>query len=313
LAAVSVVSGLSRIVASVVSGFSRIVPSVVSGFSRTLIPAASCSKSLLISLSVVSLCLTTLSAQSPGDYAIGASDVLTIQVFDQPDLGGKYAVEADGTFSFPLIGRVKAGGLSLRVFETQLKKRLVDDGYFRNPQVTVAVEQYRSQRVFVMGEVRAPGPVPLTGGMTLIEALSRAGSTLPSSSGEVAIVRAPQGAKGPVLPEQGGSEILRASIRDLEAGKMKQNVELHDGDTIFIPRAESVYVFGQVKNPGAYSIQKDTTVLQALSLGGGLTENGAMNRIRIVRIVNGEKKEVKVKLTDLVQPGDTIIVPERYF
>jgi len=273
----------------------------------------SCSRTLLISLSVVGLCVTTLSSQSAGDYAIGASDVLTIQVFDQPDLGGKYTVEADGTFSFPLIGRVKAGGISLRAFETQLKKRLVDEKFFRNPQVTVAVEQYRSQRVFVMGEVRAPGPVALTGGMTLIEALSRAGSTLPSSSGEVAIVRAPPGAKGPVLPEQGGSEILRASIRDLEAGKMKQNIELRDGDTIFAPRAESVYVFGQVKNPGAYSIQKDTTVLQALSLGGGVTENGAMNRIKIVRIVNGEKTEVKVKLTDLVKPGDTIIVPERYF
>ena len=94
---------------------------------------------------------------------------------------------------------------------------------------------------------------------------------------------------------------------------MKQNIELRDGDTIFVPRAESAYVFGQVKTPGAYAIQKDTTVLQALSLAGGVTENGAMNRIKIVRMVNGEKKELKVKLTDLVKPGDTIIVPERYF
>jgi polysaccharide export outer membrane protein len=276
----------------------------------------SCSKTLLISLAslaVLALGGRTLSAQSAGDYAIGASDVLAIQVFDQPDLGGKYTVEADGTFSFPLIGRVKAGGISLRAFEMHLKKRLIDDGYFRNPQVTVAVEQYRSQRVFVMGEVRAPGPVPLTGGMTLIEALSRAGSTLPSSSGEVAIVRAPQGAKGPVLPEQGGAEILRASIRDLEAGKMKQNIELQDGDTIFAPRAESVYVFGQVKNPGSYPIKSDTTLLQTLSLAGGVTPNGALNRTSVIRIVNGEKKDVKVKLTDVVEPGDTISVPERFF
>jgi polysaccharide export outer membrane protein len=194
-----------------------------------------------------------------------------------------------------------------------LKKRLAD-GYFKNPQVTVAVELYRSQRVFVMGEVRNPGPVPLTGGMTLIEALARAGSTLPSSSGEVAIVRAPKGAKGPMLPDpEKAADILRASIRDLEGGSMKQNIELHDGDTIFVPRAESAYIFGQVKTPGAYAIQKDTTVLQALSLAGGVTENGAMNRIKIVRVVNGEKKELKVKLTDIVKPGDTIIVPERYF
>ena len=257
--------------------------------------------------------LTGGASQSAGDYKIGAQDVLTIQVFDQPDLGGKYAVEADGTFSFPLIGRVTAGGMSLRAFEAELKKKLAD-GYFRNPQVTVAVEQYRSQRVFVMGEVRIPGPVALTGGMTLIEALSRAGSTLPSASGEVAIVRATQGAQGVVLPASDtAAEILRASIRDLEAGSRKQNIELQDGDQIFVPRAETTYVFGQVRNPGAYAIQKDTTVLQALSLAGGVTENAAMNRIKIVRIVKGERRELKMKLTDIVSPGDTIIVPERYF
>ncbi|MEO8076335.1 MAG: polysaccharide biosynthesis/export family protein, partial [Acidobacteriota bacterium] len=102
--------------------------------------------------------LCAAAAQSAADYTIGPADVLTIQVFDQPDLGGKYTVEADGTFSFPMIGRVKAGGVSLRAFETALKGKLVADGIFRNPQVTVAVEQYRSQRVFVMGEVRSPGP-----------------------------------------------------------------------------------------------------------------------------------------------------------
>ena len=102
-------------------------------------------------------------------------------------------------------------------------------------------------------------------------------------------------------------------IRDLEAGSLKQNVELRDGDTIFVPRADSVYVFGQVKNPGAYAVRKDTTVLQALSLAGGVTENGALNRVRVVRIVNGDKKELKLKLTDLVKAGDTLIVPERYF
>jgi polysaccharide biosynthesis/export protein len=252
-------------------------------------------------------------AQSAADYVIGAQDVLNIQVFDQADLGGKYTVETDGTFSFPLIGRIKAGGLTLRGFETELRTKLAD-GYFRNPQVSVGVEQYRSQRVFVMGEVRAPGPVALTGGMTLIEALARAGSTMPTSSGEVAIVRAPQGAKGPTVPDQeSGSEVFRASIRSLESGSMTQNIELRDGDTIFVPRAETIYVFGQVKNPGGYGVQKDTTVLQALSLAGGITDNGAMNRVKISRTVNGQKVDIKVKLTDLVKPGDTIVVPERIF
>src|SRR3954453_8148232 len=116
---------------------------------------------LLLGLLVLSGSL--LHAQAASDYVIGAQDVLTIQVFDQADLGGRYTVEADGTFTFPLIGRVTAGGMTLRKFETELKKKLVGDGYFRNPQVTVAVEQYRSQRVFVMGEVRNAGAVPLSG------------------------------------------------------------------------------------------------------------------------------------------------------
>lgn len=255
-----------------------------------------------------------VAAQSAADYLIGPQDVLTIQVFDQADLGGKYSVESDGTFTFPLIGRVKAGGLTLRAFEGELKARLAD-GYFRNPQVTVAVEHYRSQRVFVIGEVRQPGPVPLTGGMTLIEALAHAGSTLPTASGDVAVVRARSGkSDGPRTPtEAAGSEVFRASIRDLESGEFSQNLALRDGDTVFVPRAETVYVFGQVKNPGAYGIQTNTTVLQALSLAGGVNEHGAMNRIKVMRLENGEKREIKVKLSDLVRPGDTVIVPQRYF
>lgn len=253
--------------------------------------------------------------QSAGNYVIGPQDVLAINVFDQAGLGGKYSVEADGTFSFPLVGRVKAAGLTLREFEQELKKRLAD-GFFKNPQVSVAVEQYRSQRVFVVGEVRQPGPVPLTGGMTLIEALARAGSTLPSSSGEVAVVR--QKDKKPIaeptLPgEKEASEVIRVSIRTLESGELSQNVELQDGDTIFVPRAESIYVFGQVRNPGSYLVQKDTTVLQALSLAGGVTENGAMNRIRVVRLVDDKRTEIKVTERDIVRPGDTIVVPERFF
>jgi len=104
------------------------------------------------------------------------------------------------------------------------------------------------------------------------------------------------------------------ALRDLENGSLSQNAVLRDGDTIFVPRAQSVYVFGQVKNPGAYSLQQNKmTVLQALSLAGGVTENGSTNRIKIVRMVKGDKVEIKVKLGDIVQPGDTVIVPERYF
>ena len=103
-------------------------------------------------------------------------------------------------------------------------------------------------------------------------------------------------------------------LRALQNGELGNNTPLRDGDTIFVPRAESIYVFGEVKNPGAYPLpQRSTTVLQALSLAGGVVDRGSTTRIRIVRIVNEEKSEIRVKLSDVVSPGDTIIVPERFF
>ena len=250
------------------------------------------------------------------DYVVGPQDILTITSYDQADLSGKFSLEADGTFTFPMIGRVKAGGLTLRQVEAQLKKQLKEGGFFNNPQVTVAIEQYKSQKIFIVGEVRAPGTYPLSGDMKLVEALARAGSTLPSASGEAVIVHpSKKNVTGPVLPNQDDlANVVRVNLRDLENGVFSQNAALRDGDTIFVPRAESVYVFGQVKSPGAYALQqRNTTVLQALSLAGGVTDRGSTGRIKIVRIVNGEKKELKVKLSDHVQPGDTIIVAERFF
>ena len=269
---------------------------------------------------VASLLLTsTLAfAQSAGDYVIGAQDVLTIALFDQPELNGKYAVELDGSFTFPLIGRVRAGGMTIRDFEAELKKKLAD-GFFKNPQITVGIEEYKSQRVFVTGEVRTPGAYALTGDMTLIEALAKAGSTTQLASDEVLVVRGGKEADpvivGTDLPEAPpGRETVRVNLKDLQSGAASaRNIDLRDGDTIYVARAELVYVFGQVKTPGSYSIKTDTTVLQALSLAGGVLPQGAMNRTRVIRMVNGDKRESRVELTDLVKPGDTLVVPERFF
>jgi len=249
------------------------------------------------------------------DYVVGPQDVLTITSYDQADLSGKFSIEADGTFTYPMIGRVKAGGLTLRRLEGAIKKQLIDDGYFKNPQITVAVDTYKSQRVFVVGEVRTPGTYPLSGNTNLVEALARAGSTLPSASGEAIIVHAGEDAAGPTLPTQtDAADIVRVNLRELENGAFELNALLKDGDTIFVPRAQAVYVFGQVRNPGAYNLQQQsTTVLQALSLAGGVTDRGSTSRIKIIRIVDGEKKELKIKLTDIVQPGDTIVITERFF
>lgn len=247
-------------------------------------------------------------------YILGAQDVLTITLYDQMDLSGKYSVDSEGHFTFPLIGRVKAGGLTLQAVEAELRRRLMD-GYFKSPQLSVIVEQFKSQRVFVMGEVRTPGTYPKTGDMTVMEALALAGSVAPGASDEAIIVRTGGAAEGPVGPDRQDAEVLRVDLAQLQLGSLAQNLELEDGDTIFVKRAdeEIFYAVGQVRSPGAFPVKRGLTVLQALSLAGGVTDRGASNRIRAIRIVNGEKKEVRVKLDDIVQRGDTLLVPERFF
>ena len=243
-------------------------------------------------------------AQEPAvgaNYLVGPQDVLIITSYDQPDLTGTFTVETDGSFTYPLIGRVRIGGMTLRAVEDLLRKALVAGGFFNAPEVTVAVEQYRSQRVYIVGEVRLPGAYALSGDMRLVEALALAGSTTAMASSEVVILH-------------DSSESVRVDLYELEHGDLSQNVRLVNGDTVFVQRAESVYVFGQVRNPGAYPFrQKNTTVLQALSLAGGVTDRGSTTRIQIVRIIDGKKQEIAAALDHLVQPRDTIIVPESFF
>ena len=252
-------------------------------------------------------------AQDDQDYTIGPQDTLRIEVFNQPDLGGRYTVETDGALSFPLIGRIAAGGSTVRAFERALADRLAA-GYFKDPRVTVSVEEYNSQRVFIIGEVRQPGAYALAGEMRLIELLALAGSATPAAAGEAVVVRSGSGANRPVRPGDGRvAETLRVDLDALETGDLAQNVRLRDGDTVFLPEADAVYVFGEVRNPGRYPIRNGTIVLQALSLAGGSTEFAALNRVRIVRVVDGEQVEIRVGLNDRVRPDDIIRVPERFF
>jgi polysaccharide export outer membrane protein len=255
-------------------------------------------------------------AQDPQDgYRIGPQDVVAITVYNEADLSRRYTIEADGSFTFPLLGRIQAAGLTPRELEAELKRRL-DGRILKDPQVTVAVEEYRSQRVFVHGEVRSPGTYQLTGNMTVLEALARAGSTTSTAADSALIVRPAAGGQtaGRVLPgEDSSAQVIPVDLAALQAGSLKDNVPLRDGDTIVVPRAQSIYVYGQVRTPGAYPPEKGMTVMQALTLAGGLSDRGTTRGLKIIRTVNGKKKEVKVKLTDLVQPGDTIVVKERLF
>jgi polysaccharide export outer membrane protein len=247
-------------------------------------------------------------------YIIGPNDVLAVTVFDRPQLSGKFVVEADGTLAFPLVGRVTVGGLSIRGAENEIRERLAA-GYLTDPRVTVTVDQYRSQQVFVMGEVKQPGSLQFTGAMTLIEALARVGSITDRAGDEAMIVRPPsesaRAAEAPAatVPK---SETLHINLQSLQAGGLAENVALRGGDTIFVTRAATVFVSGQVKSAGEFALRSGLTVRQALALAGGVTDRGSTRRIQIIRKVDGKAVTVDVDLQTPVQPGDTIVVRERF-
>jgi polysaccharide export outer membrane protein len=245
------------------------------------------------------------------NYVIGPEDVVTVTVLNEPSLSGQFRVENDGEFSFPFLGRVKAGGRTADDVAESIKRRLAD-GYLRHPQVTVGVDQFRSQSVFVLGEVRTPGKYVLTGPVTLLDALAKAGATTNDAGPEIQILHPKDAAIGsPTLPNQRDADVVIVNMREIQDGRLSRNVRIRDGDTIFVPKAERFFVVGMIRNAGSYILERNMTVLQAISTAGGISERGSSRRIRIVRIVQNERKEFDAKPTDLVQPNDTIVVRQR--
>jgi polysaccharide export outer membrane protein len=272
---------------------------------------------------VVFLCglilATNVSArQNSRAYVVGPADVLAIAVFDQPLLTGRYTVQPDGTFTFPLVGAIKAGGNTVQEIEVDIRTRLAA-GYLKSPQVSVSIEQYRSQQVFVMGEVRQPTGLPYTGPMTLMEALARAGSLTERAGTEALVLRRPAA----VSPPDAGSlaraqsspdsNSIRVDLRSLQAGKLSEDVVLRPGDTVFVPKAQSIFVSGQVNRPGEFTYQTGMTVRQVIALAGGVTDRGSTRRVQIVRQVDGVETTLRADLKDSIKGGDTVVVRERFF
>jgi polysaccharide export outer membrane protein len=250
------------------------------------------------------------------NYVIGAQDQISITVVDENDLTGKFRVDGDGMFTYPYLGRVAAAGLTLTELQARLTTKL-QAGYVRNPQVRVEMDVYKSQSVYVIGKVRTPGKIQMTGTqMTLLEALAMAGSPTADASNEIIVVHpkkplAPGAVPTPDATNDG--EEIRVNRRDLELGRTGQDVILRDGDIINIPEAQRFYITGQVRNPGFYVLDPGMTVEQALALAGGLSERGSTRGLAATRMVNGKRTDVSLKLEDKVQPNDTITVKQRLF
>jgi polysaccharide biosynthesis/export protein len=243
----------------------------------------------------------------PDSYIVGPQDQLSITVFEEPELTGKYRVDNDGWFSFPLLERVRAAGRTLTELQITLTA-LLANGFLKNPQVRVEIDQYKSQSVFVSGEVRAPGKIQMSGNsMTLLEALAQAGSPSQSASNEITVTRH-DGAADAAQPT-----VIRVNRHDLEIGRAGRDILLRDGDIINVPSAKRFYIAGQVRNPGFYVLEPGMSVQQAIALAGGLTERGSDRGIIATRIVHGRAADIAVKLDDPVEPNDTLNIRQRFF
>jgi polysaccharide export outer membrane protein len=261
-------------------------------------------------------------ASEPGSYILGPRDVLKVTIFNEEQLSrDSVPIEMDGTIEYPLVGRVRVGGLTTRQVEQELIRLLGTrtgpdgklTGYLRNPQITVSVRDYRTVRVWVMGQVVRQGSHELQGGRaTLMDAIAEAGGFSSTAGRTVSVVRGSGSeGSGPTLPTSAPARNqIQVSREDIDSG-VATVIRLRDGDTVFVSKADEVFVTGQVKSPNKYVMTEKMTVLQAITLAGGYTDRAAKNRIEIQREVNGRKEKFRVKETDLVQPGDTIIVPSR--
>ena len=261
-------------------------------------------KDFLVAGLALVLCLffSTLHAE---DYLVGPGDVLGISVYDNEDLTTKVRVSTAGTIVMPLLGQVEVQGESVNAITNKITS-LLADGYLVNPQVNIFVEEYRSKKVVVLGNVRTPGLIELSGPTNFLELVSKAGG-LEKDAGDTATIQRKDGAAPTTV-------IVIDLLALIEQGDLSQNIQIRDGDTVFISKAGMCFITGQVKSPGTYSCGDGTTVLRLVALAGGFTGKASKSSINIVRIVNNEKQISKdVDLYTALQDNDVVVVPESFF
>ena len=250
------------------------------------------------------------------DYRIGARDLLDISVFGLNDLNRTVRVSEDGKITLPLVGEIEVEGLTKTELERKLSQ-LLEEKYLQNPQVTVFIKEYQSRKVSVLGAVKNPGSYELLRNQTLLHIISQAGGLTNEAGDEISIIR---------LQKDGSNRTLKVSIEELFLNSNAElNIPLQPNDIINIPidKIVLVYVFGQVRNPGALEVRRSNipTLLQAIAQAGGFSDRASKSGVVIKRkdekgierqmkvnvrsIIKGKKKDIQLKENDVVYVPET--------
>jgi len=254
---------------------------------------------------IVGICFKGVSLSQ--EYIVGEGDILEIKVYDNKELDTTVRVGGDGIISMPLLGPIRVGGKDVATIGSYIES-LLADGYLVSPQVNVFVTEYRSKKVTILGQVNTPGLYELQGSITLLELISKAGGLTEDAGGMITIKRKIHNEKD----ERKDINIDIASL--IEQGDASLNISIQDGDSIYVAKAGVFFITGEVKKPGSYKYEENSTVLKAITLAGGLTDHGAAGRIGIIRKIDGREVLLKnVEMDEEVLEEDVIVVPETYF
>ena len=242
------------------------------------------------------------------DYRLGTGDVVHIIVYQNPDLTLDARVSESGFISFPLLGAIKVGGLTVSETEQLISTGLKKGEFVKSPQVTAVVMQVHGNQVSVLGQVNRPGRYPLEQAQTrLSDILAVAGGIANPQGGDVVTVVGTRAGK-PMRLEIDLPKLFSAS-------SAQQDLNLQNNDVVWVDRAPIVYIYGEVQRPGPLRLERGMTVMQALAAGGGLTQRGTERGIRIHRRneSSGGVDELQPTMDSSVRDGDVIYVRESLF
>lgn len=263
-------------------------------------------KKILFSIIVCLLSISLGQSCLGNSYRVGPGDILRITVYDNDDLRTNVRVDDSGTIIMPLVGRIKVADMTIPQVSDLITKKLAD-GYIVNPQVNVFIEEFRSKKVVILGHIKRPGLVELSGSISLLELISKAGG-LTIEAGNTATIKRNK-------KSQDENDVIVIDLTALiEKGDLSQDKQIFDGDTVYISKAGMCFITGQVKSPGAYACTGKTTILKLVAIAGGFTGKASRSGVKIVRKEGDENKVYKdIELDTPLQVDDVVIVPESFF